>query len=403
MVPEAIWRWAQLKGITVVGTGDFTHPQWFAELKRKLNPLGNGLLELREEFRSDTVPESCRAPVYFFLTAEISCIYSKAGKTRKVHCLLFVPDFESAARIGLVLSRIGNITSDGRPILGLDAKELLRMTLDVAPDTLFIPAHAWTPHFSVFGAVSGFDSMNECFDELTPKIHAIETGLSSDPAMNWRLSQLDGITLISNSDAHSPAKMGREANVLDTELSFAGIKGAIEERKGLLETVEFFPEEGKYHWDGHRSCKVSMPPSETINRLYRCPRCGKPVTVGVMHRVEKLSDRVTGARPSGAPGFQSLIPLTEIIAEAKAVGVNSKAVTKAYMALLANLGSEFYILRESAPDAIERAGSSIIREAVVRMREGKVSISPGYDGEYGRIRIFEEGEREQVKGQMRLL
>jgi uncharacterized protein (TIGR00375 family) len=403
MVPEAIWRWAQLKGITVVGTGDFTHPQWFAELKRKLNPLGNGLLELREEYRPDTVPESCRAPVYFLLTAEISCIYSKAGKTRKVHCLLFVPDFESAARIGLVLARIGNITSDGRPILGLDAKELLRMALDVVPDALFIPAHAWTPHFSVFGAVSGFDSMDECFDDLTPHIRAIETGLSSDPAMNWRLSQLDGITLISNSDAHSPAKMGREANVLDTELSFAGMKRAIEERRGFLGTVEFFPEEGKYHWDGHRSCKVSMPPSETINCLYRCPRCGKPVTVGVMHRVEKLSDRAMGARPPGAPGFQSLIPLAEIIAEAKALGVNSKAVMKAYTALLGNLGNEFYILRESPPDAIEHAGSSIIREAVVRMREGKVSISPGFDGEYGRIRIFEEGERELVKGQMRLL
>ena len=392
-----------MKGISVVGTGDFTHPQWFSELTKKLEPLGNGLFTLRETYRPDSVPESCRAPAYFLLSAEISCIYSKGGRTRKVHCLLFAPDFETAARLGLILSTIGNITSDGRPILGLDAGELLRISLESNPDGLFIPAHAWTPHFSVFGAASGFDSMEECFEELTPHVRAIETGLSSDPAMNWRLSSLDGLTLLSNSDAHSPAKMGREANIFETELSFDGIKRAIETKEGFLGTLEFFPEEGKYHWDGHRACKVSLSPSETIGHQCICPHCGRPVTIGVMHRVEKLSDRPHGYRPEGAPGYRSLVPLPEIIAEARGVGVNTKTVKDEYMMLLSRLGNEFSILLDASPGDIEHVGSLLVSEAIVRMREGRLFVFPGYDGEYGRVRIFEEGERRQVKGQMRLI
>jgi uncharacterized protein (TIGR00375 family) len=402
MVPEGIWKWAQQKGVAVMGTGDFTHPGWFKELTKKLEPLGNGLFMLREEFRNEEVFESCRADVQFLLTAEISCIYGKNGKTRKVHCLVFMPDFESAAGMAVALARIGNITSDGRPILGLDAKELLKITLDASPDALFVPAHAWTPHFSVFGAASGFDSMEECFEELTPHIRAIETGLSSDPPMNWRLSALDGITLLSNSDAHSTAKIGREANIFECELSYRGITEAIKTRKGFLGTIEFFPEEGKYHFDGHRACGVNLSPEETIRHDYRCPVCGRRLTIGVMHRVQKLADREPGFRPPGAPSYRSLIPLPEIIAETRHIGVGSKAVLHEYEKMLTLLGNEFGILVETPLDDIEAASSSLVREAIGRMRTGDVHIVPGYDGEYGKIKIFETVERKEIIGQMRL-
>ena len=250
MSPESIWKWAQLKGITVIGTGDFTHPKWFQELNEKIEPTGNGLFKLKKDFQKNDIPDSCKGDVSFLLSAEISCIYSKNGKTRKIHSLIFVPDFKDAAKINIALSKIGNLAADGRPILGLDAKELLKIVLEASPDAMLVPAHAWTPHFSVFGAVSGFDSLEECFEDLAPYIHAIETGLSSDPAMNRRLSALDKITLISNSDAHSPSKIGREANIFDTEISYRAITDAIKTRKGFLGTIEFFPEEGKYHYDG---------------------------------------------------------------------------------------------------------------------------------------------------------
>ncbi len=399
MTPETIWKWAQLKGISVVGTGDFTHPQWFREINEKLVPAGTGLFNLKKSYRADDVPESCKSDPSFLLTTEISCIYSKHKRTRKVHCLVFMPDFQSAAKFSMALARIGNINSDGRPILGLDAKELLRIVLDTSPDAMLVPAHAWTPHFSVFGAASGFDSLDECFEELTPNIYAIETGLSSDPAMNWRLSALDGITLISNSDAHSPAKMGREANVFETDMSFNSIMGALKTRKGLAGTIEFFPEEGKYHYDGHRLCSVSLTPKETKKYDYLCPMCGKKVTVGVMHRVDLLADRDEGFRPKGAPPFSSIIPLQEIISETLKVGVNSKSVDNTYRALLASLGSEFKILMNVAPADIDKAGSPLLGDAIVRMRAGKVYIAPGFDGEYGKIRLFEEVARKKVKGQ----
>jgi uncharacterized protein (TIGR00375 family) len=404
MVPEGIWRWSQLKGITVIGTGDFTHPKWFKELGEKLEPAGNGLFSLKKEHQPENaVPDSCKADVSFLLSCEISCIYKKNDKTRKIHCLVFFPDLGSVARFNLVLSRIGNITSDGRPILGLDAKELLKITLDASSDALFIPAHAWTPHFSVFGAASGFDSLEECFEELTPHIHAIETGLSSDPAMNWRLSALDRLTLISNSDAHSAPKLGREANIFDTEVSYSAIAEAIKTREGFLGTIEFFPEEGKYHYDGHRSCGMRCAPEETRQNDYRCPSCGKRLTVGVMHRVEKLADREHGFRPAGASPYHSLIPLQELLAEARGVGTNSKSVRDDYMNLLAKLGNEFKILMDVSPGDIERAASPLVAEAVARMRSGKVHINPGYDGEYGEITIFGDAERKEIKGQMRLL
>ncbi len=399
---EGLWKWAQLKGIVVIGTGDFTHPKWLQEMKVKLEPICNNLFKLKQNYQSNDVPVSCRGEVYFMLTAEISCIYSKNGRLRKIHSLVFVPDFSAAEKINAVLSKIGNLSSDGRPILGLDAKELFRIVLDVSDEAMLVPAHAWTPHFSVFGTNSGFDFLEECFDELAPYIYAIETGLSSDPAMNWRLSSLDKITLISNSDAHSPAKLGREANIFDEEISYRAITYAIKTKKGLLGTIEFFPEEGKYHYDGHRACGVSLSPEETIKHNFLCPVCGKRVTVGVMHRVEKLADRKIGFSPSGAPPFYSIIPLPEIISETIQVGVNSKAVKNNYLHLLEKLGNEFKILLDIPLNDIEMAGTPLIGEAIARMRSGNVHISPGFDGEYGKVRIFEEVERKEIKGQATL-
>jgi uncharacterized protein (TIGR00375 family) len=390
---ENIWRWAQLKGISVVGTGDFTHPAWFQELKKKLEHNDNNLLQLKNKYCSDLVPSTCRSDVYFMLTAEISCIYTKNGKVRKVHNLIFAPDFAAASRISLALSKIGNLNSDGRPILGLDAKTLLKIVLDASDDAMLIPAHAWTPHFSVLGAASGFDSLEECFDELTPSIFSVETGLSSDPAMNWRLSQLDGITLISNSDAHSLAKLGREANIFDTDISYNNIIRAVKTRKGFAGTIEFFPEEGKYHYDGHRACAVNLSPEETMKQNCLCPVCGKKVTVGVLHRVEKLADRISGFRPEGALPFHSLIPLAEIIAETVNVGVNSKAVSKEYFRVLECLGNEIVILMDTPLADIETAGSPLLREAVQGMRSGNVHIIPGFDGEYGKVSVFKDLER----------
>jgi uncharacterized protein (TIGR00375 family) len=402
MSPENIWKWAQRKGISVVGTGDFTHPKWLQELKEKLETLDNKLFKLRDAFQSTGVPLSCRSEIYFMLTAEISCIYSKNGKVRKIHCLILAPDFSSVAKMNAALSRIGNLSSDGRPILGLDAKILFKIILDIDSDIMLIPAHAWTPHFSVFGASSGFDSLDECFEEFTPHISAIETGLSSDPAMNWRLSALDRITLLSNSDAHSPAKLGREANIFDTGLSYRDILHSIRTRRGFLGTIEFFPEEGKYHYDGHRACGITLSPLETIQNNYLCPVCRKKVTIGVLHRVEKLADREMGYQPVGVPPFRSVIPLQEVLAETLKVGASAKRVQDEYERLLKKLGNEFTILMETPLDALEQEGSPRLREAVQRMRSGHIHISPGFDGEYGRIKIFEEVRRQEIKGQTML-
>ncbi|MFN3479934.1 MAG: endonuclease Q family protein [Thermodesulfovibrionales bacterium] len=403
MTLEEISRWAQIKGIKVIGTGDLTHPEWFKEIKEKLQPSDNGLYQLKDKSRN-SVPESCESDVFFMLSAEISCIYSKKGRIRKIHSIIYLPDFTSAERLNRELARIGNLSADGRPILGLDAKDLLRIVLHCSPDALFVPAHAWTPHFSVFGSESGFDSLEECFEELTQHIHAIETGLSSDPSMNWRLSSLDRITLMSNSDAHSPSKIGREANIFDTEVSYPAIIKAVKEKIGFAGTIEFFPEEGKYHYDGHRPCEIRLSPAETIRHNYLCPVCGKRVTVGVMNRVERLADRPIGFKPLNAPIYYSIIPLIEILSEVFRTGVNTKRVEAEYFNLISKLGSEFRILMETPPKDIEEASTSLIREAIERMRKGRIYISPGYDGVYGRIRIFEEhpepveGHPEPVEG-----
>jgi len=388
IAPQTIWKWAQLKGITVIGTGDFTHPEWFKELTTKLEPVGNGLFTLREEYQSDDVPISCRSSVYFVLSTEISSIYKKNGKTRKVHSVVLMPDFESVLRFNAILSRIGNVSSDGRPILGLDAKELLKIVTDTCPEALYIPAHAWTPHFSVFGAESGFDSLEECYEEMTSFIYAIETGLSSNPAMNWRWSALDGLTLLSNSDAHSVSRIGREANIFDAELSFAALTVAVKTKKGFLGTVEFYPEEGKYHFNGHRACKVNLSPEETLKHNYICPVCNKRVTIGVMHRVKKLADRQDDFRPEHARPFYSLIPLTEILSKILGPSEASKKVDVVYKRLLQELGNELGILIDLPLDIVEEAGLPLLKEAISRVRSGNVSIIPGYDGEYGKVEIF---------------
>jgi len=394
---ETIEQWAQIKGIKLIGTGDFTHPEWLKEIEKKLNEEGNGLFTLKKQHKLD-VPESCKDEVFFILSSEISCIYQKNGKLRKIHLLVLSPSLKDVLKINHALSKIGNLTSDGRPILGLDAKELMKIILEISPESMVIPAHAWTPHFSVFGSQSGFDSIEECFEELSPSIYAIETGLSSDPPMNWRLSKLDNIILISNSDAHSPAKIGREANIFDTELSYKAITDAIKTGKGLLGTVEFFPEEGKYHYDGHRACGVRLSPKETIKRNYLCPVCGKKVTVGVMHRVELLSDREEGFKPPKALPFKSIIPLPEIIAEINKSSVQSKGVFKTYMKTIYKLGSEYHILLSESISEIEKVDLKLA-EAIERMRNGKIFVAPGFDGEYGKIKIFGENEETVLKGQ----
>ncbi|GFO70218.1 helicase UvrD [Geomonas limicola] len=386
LTPENLWRWGQLKGIRLVGTGDCTHPKWLDELETKLAPAEDGLYALREAPIGTPVPESCRADVSFLLSGEISCIYKKDGRTRKVHCLVYLPDFASARRLSLALSRIGSVSSDGRPILKLDARDLLEMALDASPRALLIPAHAWTPHFSIFGVTTGFCSLAECFEDLAPQVYAIETGLSSDPAMNWRISALDGITLVSNSDAHSPARLGREATVFSCALSYDGIHRGLAEGGAVAATIEFFPEQGKYHADGHRGCGVRLSPQETVAGNYRCPACGGKVTVGVLHRLELLADRPEGTRPAGAPPFHSVIPLSDLIAGALGVGCTTKRAVALYFRVLEELGSEFYVLLKAPLAEIERVSPQLAR-AIAAARSGQVLIDPGYDGRFGTVSV----------------
>ena len=391
---EILARWAKKKGIALLGTGDFTHPTYFAELRSKLEPLGNGLFKLRKGDQT----------VRYILTTEVSNIYTQNGKVRQIHNLIFAPNFEVAEAIRSKLGNLGKLSSDGRPIFSFTARELARMILDISMECLIIPAHAWTPWFSIFGANSGFDSIEECFGEMSPHIHVIETGLSSDPEMNWRLSALDAITLLSNSDAHSPNRLGREANVFDCALDYREITETIrtKDRKKLLFTIEFFPEEGKYHYDGHRQCGVIFSPQQTKANQFLCPNCSKKLTVGVMHRVEELADRPEGFIPKNAIPSIHLIPLEEIIAEALNVRVGTKAVETEYEKLVERGGSEFWILLDAAPDELASFVPSNILDGIIRMRQGRVSIIPGHDGVYGKITLFPErkggGEsKEQLK------
>ena len=404
---EYLSLWAQLKGITVVGTGDFTHPQWFSELSEKLQPAEDGLFSLKPTYAAETgqmVSPSCRGPARFILSVEISSIYKKDGKTRKVHNLIFVPTLEVAKRINDKLARIGNIASDGRPILGLDSRTLLEIVLETSERAVFIPAHIWTPWFSVLGSKSGFDSLEECFEDLTPHIFAVETGLSADPAMHWRVSSLDRFTLVSNSDAHSPSNLGREANLFDTDLSYGAMTDALKtgNPKHFLGTLEYFAEEGKYHFDGHRKCGVRLSPLETLQNQGLCPVCGRPVTIGVMHRVEALADRNAGVRPKRAHPYTSLLPLTDVLSEILQVGPKSQKVARAYRALLERVGPEFEILRKTPLDALEENGPPLLAEAIRRMRDNQVQIAPGYDGEFGTVSLFTKEDRQHLLGQKAL-
>lgn len=396
MVVEELAKWAKIKGIRVLGTGDFTHPAWFAELKAKLQPAEPGLFVWKDDPEKD--------PTRFMLTAETSHIYSKGGKVRRVHLLMWAPSFEAVEKINTRLSWAGNLKSDGRPIIGMDSKELVKIVMEADPAAMVIPAHAWTPWFSVFGSMSGFDSLAECFEELTPHIRAIETGLSSDPPMNWRLSQLDGIALTSNSDSHSLERIGREANVFDTELSYAGITDAVQanDPSRFLFTIEFFPEEGKYHFDGHRSCGVRLAPEETKKLKGMCPKCGRPVTVGVMARVEELADRPAGYAPEGRVPYKNLVPLDEIIAEALGVHAKTKKVYETYHKLCSALGGELPLLLDGDLARIAQLSDARVAEGVRRVREGRLAIAPGYDGEYGTIKIFAGDEEKDAAPQTSL-
>ena len=399
---EHLWKWAQIKGVQVVATGDIAHPGWLAELRDKLEPAEAGLFRLKPEHTAalaDQVPAACRGTVRFLIGGEISNIYKKYDRTRKVHNIVFSPSFDATARLQEELEKIGNIRSDGRPILGLDSRDLLEIVLQVDDRCHLIPAHIWTPWFSILGSRSGFDSVQECYADLTPHIFAVETGLSSDPPMNWRVSWLDDYTLISSSDAHSPPKLAREATCFDTDLCYDALFGALRggDRRGYRGTIEFFPEEGKYHMDGHRKCGVCWEPATTRAHGGRCSACGKPVTVGVYHRMEELADRPRGARPDCAGPFASLIPLPEALSEMLGVGPNSKRVQREYHRLVERLGPELAILREVPLEEIDAAGGAVLAEGIRRMRAGEVRAQGGYDGEYGVIRLFDgEADRSSV-------
>lgn len=400
-VPEHLELWARRKGIDLLGTGDFTHPAWREELREKLVPAEEGLYTLREDYRlHDSYTSETRRP-RFVVTGEISSIYKKNGKVRKVHNLILLPELDAAETLSQRLEAIGNIHSDGRPILGLDSHDLLEITLEACPEAVFIPAHIWTPHFSLFGAFSGFDTIEECFEDLTPHIHALETGLSSDPPMNWRLSALDRYHLVSNSDAHSPAKLGREANLLDISLSYPALSHALQTGEGLAGTIEFFPEEGKYHYDGHRNCNLCLSPAEAEQYGGKCPVCGRKLTIGVQHRVEQLADREDGARAPTANPFESLAPLPEVIAGSTGLPAAGVKVAAQYTSMLQQLGPEFSILREIAPEDIERVAGPCVAEGIRRLRAGKVERSPGYDGAYGTVRLLRPDEIDALNGQIR--
>lgn len=400
LTPEQLDFQARKKGIRLLGTGDFTHPAWREELKEKLIPAEDGLYRLREDCVLSPEAGAEEERTRFVVSGEISSIYKQDGKVRKVHSLILLPGLEEAEKLSARLEAIGNIHSDGRPILGLSCHDLLEIMLETCPEGMFIPAHIWTPHFSMFGALSGFDRAEECFGELTPYIHAVETGLSSDPPMNWQLSALDRFQLISNSDAHSPAKLGREANLLSGDLSYYGLKQAVETGEGLDGTIEFFPEEGKYHFDGHRKCHICLSPAEAEAQGGICPVCQKRLTMGVSHRIAQLADRPEGFVPEKAKPFESLVPLLEVIAASTGRSAAGKKVREEYETMIRKLGTEFAILREVPIEDIKRECGYLTAEGIRRLREGKVERLPGFDGEYGAVRLFTPDEIESPEGQM---
>ncbi|MFA6588461.1 MAG: endonuclease Q family protein [Patescibacteria group bacterium] len=396
-------EWASYKGIGLIGTGDFTHPAWFSEMREQLRPTPEGLLELKPNFRN----KSAIANPLFLPTTELSCIYSEAGSTRRIHLEILAPDLSTVEKINKNLDRDFNLKSDGRPILGISAHDLTEKLLNVDKNIIVIPAHIWTPWFSLFGSASGYDKAEDCFRELLNKIPAIETGLSSDPAMNWRLTQLDQFNIISNGDSHSPRKLGREATVFELEkfgfkelteaLWFNPLLNDNKLKNHILETLEFFPEEGKYHLDGHAKCKQRMTPAQTKKHHGLCPVCKKPLTIGVLNRVDKIADRPEGYKnPKRAP-YRTLVPLEEAIAEALDVGAGSKAVQEVWAILIKKFSGEFNVLLETPIADIKRASQEIVAEAINRIRSGKLIIEGGYDGIFGVIKIFNPKERKKLE------
>ncbi|MBN1759959.1 MAG: hypothetical protein JW863_16655 [Chitinispirillaceae bacterium] len=382
--------WGRKKGIQVVGTGDAAHPGWLAEIRSQVRSEGNGLFRAKKNVVLPEAGAFAPEPVSFMLTAEISCIYRYGGTVRKVHNIVMAPSFEAFERLQKKLGAIGNITSDGRPILGLDSRDLLEMVLEADQAACLIPAHIWTPWFSVLGSKSGFDSITACYRDLTDYIFALETGLSSDPPMNRRCSFLDRYTLISNSDAHSPEKLGREANLFDTECSYQAIMDALKNPAvGFLGTIEYFPEEGKYHLDGHRACDICWEPEETVRHHRMCSVCGKPVTVGVLNRVNELADRPSLKKNTGNPTFISQTGLKSIIAEWLGIREQSKKVTTHYEALLQRFGSEFAVLMDIPVEDLSSYDGRLA-EGIGRMRNGNVVLNGGYDGVFGKVRVFSE-------------
>ncbi|MGH3246720.1 MAG: UvrD-helicase domain-containing protein, partial [Trebonia sp.] len=394
---EHLAWWAGRKGISIVGTGDFTHPAWREELGAKLVPDdAPGLYRLRPDLERavhDTLPPACRAPVRFLLSSEISTIYKRDDRTRKVHHLLYAPSLDAVDEITRALARVGNLASDGRPILGLDSRNLLEITLSGGDGCYLVPAHAWTPWFAVLGSQSGFDRVADCYADLADHIFAVETGLSSDPEMNWRVSSLDRYRLVSNSDAHSPPMLGREATAFELpETDYFTIYRALRTGEGFGGTVEFFPEEGKYHLDGHRACDVRMTPEETRAAGGTCPGCGKKPTIGVQHRIDTLADRPEGYRLEGAAGFASFVPLPEILGEIAGLGPKSKSVAAQVSAMVDRFGPELGILGDVPLDDLAAGAPSIVAEAIARLRRGDVRREAGYDGVYGTIRLFDPDE-----------
>jgi len=395
---EEMSLWGEKKGIDVLACADFTHPEWLKELRAKLRLQKNGLYALKDE----------KPKTHFLLSTELSAIYTQDGKVHRIHIVIILPTLETVEKFNVSLKTEGaNLKSDGRPIEGMSAEKIAGLVKQASKESIIIPAHIWTPWFSMFGSMSGFNSVKECFGKFAGEIKAIETGLSSDPAMNWRLSQLDGIQIVSSSDAHSAKKMGREATVLELEkLTYENLRTATENpssKNKIAYTIEFFPEEGKYHFDGHRDCNVRMAPKETIRAKGICPKCGKKLTVGVMNRVEEIADRDENYKPSNRPPFKSIVPLQEIIADAFGVGVASKRVQEEYERIVKHVGTEFDVLLHIEKEKISEVADEQVVEGIMRVRAGKLHILPGYDGEYGTVQVFTDEERASRKKQQNLL
>ena len=391
-----LYLWAQIKGIDLLGSGDFTHPTWLETLQQELIPAGNGFYQLRKSPTTEAIPgiRPANRSVHFCLSSEVSTIYTYKGRVRKSHHLLYVPDFETAKTLNQQLARFGSLVADGRPILNVSARDLLEIVCSTSLRCYLIPAHIWTPWFSILGSKAGYDAVQDAFRDLTEHIFALETGLSSDPAMNWRLSQLDRYALVSNSDAHSASKLGREATRFDTEFSYDGLFQALKTKKGFQGTLEYFPEEGKYHLDGHRACHCRLYPEET--KAYRsiCPKCNKKLTVGVLHRVQDLADRSLPKQPAEAPNFDYIVPLPEILAQILGQRVQTKRVNRLFVKIINQFGNEFTFLRHTPIEEIAKHLPSVYAAAIRRLRTKEVRREPGYDGVYGQILLTQPTEQQ---------